>query len=90
VNHIEDNFIKLLKHLGCDECTLTYIDTNNHKKTYILRFNKRYMKLTLHYYQFFMTSLAEVYTMLQTEINEFLLTGKNEITNEMTDSNIYE
>lgn len=81
-----------LKYLGCDE-VITEVHLNCYGGFYlILRFNNRYMRLKLTQMQLlnsgqYCTSF-ELFQHLQTEINEFLLTGKNEITDEIlnTDS----
>lgn len=81
-----------LRYLGCDEI-ITAVCPNHYCGFFlILRFNNRYMRLKLTQIQLLNSgpycTTTDLFQYLQTEINEFLLTGKNEITDEVlkTDS----
>ena len=76
-----------LKYLGCDEI-ITEVKPNCYCGFFlILRFNNRYMRLKLTQIQLLNSgpycTTIDLFQYLQTEINEFLLTGKNEITDEI-------
>jgi hypothetical protein len=82
---------KLLTHLGCNEmgsCSRPF----EYDKVFVLRFNQRYMKLTLTFLDLTRldspSGFPHLLKKIETEVFEFLLTGKNEITDEIlkTDS----
>jgi hypothetical protein len=87
---MDQTFTKMLEILGCDEVVLC--PCNYLTPSYVLRFNDRYMRLKLNCYYLYLSSRDPnevLFTYLQTEINEFLLTGKNEITEEVLNNRSY-
>jgi hypothetical protein len=78
---------KLLTNLGCNEMCCCSSGLLEYKKVFVLRFNQRYMKLTLTGLDLTRldspSGFPHLLKKIETEVFEFLLTGKNEITNEI-------
>jgi len=88
VNHIDTSFSEVLKKYGCDEMYTRPYDHSYGTRTFVLRFGSRYMRLVLNQWDlmeltFHVPYLTVEFTKhLKSEIEDFLLTGKNEITEE--------
>ena len=87
MSHIINSISQSLKYLGCDEI-ITEVRSDHYCGFFlILRFNNRYMRLKLTQIQLLNLGpyciTTDLFLYLQTEVNEFLLTGKNEITDEI-------
>jgi hypothetical protein len=88
----ENTLTKLLTNLGCDEISSNDLDPLCYKYILLLRFNQKYMRLTLTMRDVITLksyhNQSDVYKKIETEVFEFLLTGKNDVTHEIlkTDS----
>jgi len=88
----ENTLTQLLINFGCDEMCCCHSGLFEYNKIFILRFNQRYMKLTLTGLDITRldspNGFPHLYKKIETEVFEFLITGKNEVTNEVlkTDS----